>query len=255
MINKEVEQFWNDRSDFGQHAGSNDFILKQLELKEMLTRVPDGSRVLDIGSGNGETLCLLAEKKGCTGVGVDFAEKLVAYANEQASKRGLISSVEFQQGNILELSDGLGEFDVVISERCMINLANNGEQKYAFGSLRSHIKPGGMFLMFENSIQGLAENNKWREMLGISEMEAPWHNHYLDEDEVASWETEDFQLNELVHFSSTYHFLSRVIYARLAQDTGEELCYDSPINMLSPELLPIGKFGPTKLWMWSKEHA
>ena len=33
--------------------------------------VPEGSRVLDLGCGNGDTLQLLAEK-GCTGVGVDL---------------------------------------------------------------------------------------------------------------------------------------------------------------------------------------
>jgi len=253
-MNKDINEFWNERATFGEHAGTNDFILKQLELKEMIARIPDGAHVLDVGSGNGETLCLLAEKKGCTGVGIDFAEKLVLYANGQVYARNLSSKIKFQQGNILHLSDDLGLFDIVVTERCMINLADNTEQKSAFDSLLNRLKSGGSFLMFENSVQGLSENNKLRSSLGVELMEAPWHNHYFDENEVQGWESEGVKLDGLFHFSSTYHFLSRVVYAKLAKDSGEELAYDSPINLLSVDLPPMGTFGPTKLWVWTRKN-
>jgi len=69
---------------------------------------------------------------------------------------------------------------------------------------------------------------------------------------VPKWATDDFILEEVVPFSSTYHFLSRVVYASLARDKGEELKYDSDINILACKLPIVGNFGPVRLWQWRR---
>jgi hypothetical protein len=47
--------------------------------------------------------------------------------------------------------------------------------------------------------------------------------------------------------------LSRVVYAKLAEKSGEELRYDSDINMLAAQLpQEIGEFGPVKACIWRK---
>jgi hypothetical protein len=42
------------------------------------------------------------------------------------------------------------------------------------------------------------------------------------------------------------------VYAKLATDRGEQMRYDSDINMLSLKLPPIGDFGPVRLWVWQR---
>jgi hypothetical protein len=71
--------------------------------------------------------------------------------------------------------------------------------------------------------------------------------------EVKGWSSPQFYLERVVHISSTYHFLSRVVYAALARDSGEALQYDSKINLLARDLpQEIGEFGPVKACIWRK---
>jgi hypothetical protein len=107
--------------------------------------------------------------------------------------------------------------------------------------------------MIESSIQGLERTNALRELLQLERMDPPWHNVFLDEESVRAWGTDEFTLEEVIPFSSTYHLFSRVVYARLAADKGEELRYDSEINMLACRLPIIGDFGPARLWHWRRK--
>lgn len=242
--------FWNNRAGLKEIAGTNDFPLKGLELNMVLAKVPARATVLDVGCGNGETLMRLAREKGCTGVGVDFSEKMVGLALATSKREGLAAQVSFQVGALPILPQSLGQFDYAITERCLINLDSEEAQRRAFLNIMSHVIPNGLYLMIESAIQGLERTNELRQLLELERMEPPWHNVFLDESSVEKWGTDRFVLEEVVPFTSTYHFLSRVVYARLAADKNEELKYDSDINMLACRLPPIGNFGPVRLWSW-----
>lgn len=248
---KEIKAFWNERTSAGVNAGSDDYNLKELELREVLARIPPGARVLDVGAGNGVTLIKLAKERNSQGVGIDYAEKLVDLAQEYIDKENVRDRVTVCLGRIPGLPEDLGLFDVAISERCLINITDPALQYAAFCEIKTKLKPDGMYLMFENSQQAYDESNRLRAELGVPPLKE-WHALYLDETVVESWETNDFRLEEISHFTSTYYFLSRIVYARLAHDAGEEPQYDSPINRLSLELPAFGTFGPTKLWVWRK---
>jgi ubiquinone/menaquinone biosynthesis C-methylase UbiE len=245
--------FWNSRAELGEIAGTNDFPLKDLELRLIHEKIARGSSVLDVGCGNGDTLLSLASENGCSGVGVDFSEKMVALAQSKCRRAGYEERVRFQTGAIPGLPDGLGEFDYALTERCLINLDSQSSQQAAFLKIMSHVKRGGYYLMIESSLQGLARTNELRQMLNLEKMEPPWHNVFLDESSVPDWATDEFSLEEVIPFSSTYHFLSRVVYARLAADKGEPLRYDSDINMLACRLPIVGNFGPVRLWLWRRK--
>ena len=218
----------------------------------MLERVPTGASVLDVGCGNGETLLRLALEKGCRGTGVDFSEKMIEAAEASSKAAGCSDRVSFQLGAVPVLAAGLGKFDYAISERCLINLDSEAAQRQSFLAIMSHVKPGGRYLMIESSIQGLERTNELRLSLSLERIDPPWHNVFIDEHAVPGWATDDLVLEEVVPFSSTYHFLSRVVYATLARDKGEELKYDSDINMLACKLPIVGNFGPVRLWQWRK---
>lgn len=245
-------EFWNNRAGLKEVAGTNDFPLKGLELNLILDRVPERASVLDVGCGNGETLMQLAREKNCTGVGLDFSEKMIELARATSNRDGIADKVHFEMATLPELPANLGQFDYAITERCLINLDSEATQRQAFLKIMSQLKPGGHYLMIESAIEGLERTNELRELLGLERMEPPWHNVFLNESSVENWGTDEFVLEEVVPFTSTYHFLSRVVYARLAADKNEELKYDSDINMLSCRLPVIGNFGPVRLWSWRR---
>jgi len=114
--------------------------------KELMPR--EGMRVLDIGSGSGETVLAIAEKVGSTGkaVGIDFSPEGIKLAQENAKKRGLESIAEFRQAHALELPFPDNSFDAAISE-CVVCLIQD-KQKALNEKVRV-LKPGGRVIMHD----------------------------------------------------------------------------------------------------------
>jgi arsenite methyltransferase len=84
-------------------------------LGELLRLTPD-DRVLDVASGKGTTAIFLAERFGCEVIGIDYSERNVREATEQAEARKLSSRVRFQQGDAEVLAIEDGSVDAVICE-------------------------------------------------------------------------------------------------------------------------------------------
>lgn len=250
-----VEQkrdFWNDRAKLGDISGSNDFMLKKVESDFILRHLPRGGRVLDIGCGNGDTLIRACHELNLSeGMGLDFSPEMIALSKQNAKK--FEKKLSFAQADLRDLPKNIGQFDAVYTQRSLINLNSVEEQKASFESIMSLVKPGGIFVMVECTIDGQNRTNAQRKLLGLEKMEIPWHNLFFWIGEVESWQTPEYKIEHFDHISSTYHFLSRVVYAALADASGEELKYDSEINKLSLRLPPnIGDFGPVKGWVWRK---
>ncbi len=115
-------------------------------VKELMPH--EGMKVLDIGSGSGETVLAIAEKVGSTGkaVGVDFSPEGIRLARETAKKRGLEGIAEFHQVNAVELPFADNSFDAVISE-CVVCLIQD-KQKTLNEKVRV-LKPGGRVIMHD----------------------------------------------------------------------------------------------------------
>jgi len=253
---EEKLSFWNSRANLGFLAGSNDGVLKSLEMTEIQKYIKSGMRILEIGCGNGVTAMEVIKNFNVDVLAVDFAEQMIADAenNYNKVKDSMAGKAQFKVMRVEELDSIKDQFDMIYCERVLINLATWNEQKDVLIKIAALLKENGIFCMCENSIEGLAGINEFREKVGLDAITPPWHNRYFQEAELDSFAEEKYlTLTEKNNFTSTYYFLSRVVNATLAKRTGEEPSYDSPVNQLAFSLPPIGNFGQTKLWIWTKK--
>ena len=258
MNNK--KEFWNKRATLGIMAGTNDILSKQLEIDEILSYIYIYTKqfpintVLDFGCGNGITLVELAKKfTHTTFLGIDFSEKMIEEGKKIIQENKLENRVNLICGNHNILENLTERFDIIYSERALINLNSWEEQRKTILQLVSLLNDNGQYLMCECSLDGLNLINNYREALNLSKIIPPWHNTYFEDSKINELaQTNEVKLKEISHFSSTYYFLSRVINAKFAQEKNEEPDYNAPINQLALKLPSINTCGQGKIWVWTK---
>jgi ubiquinone/menaquinone biosynthesis C-methylase UbiE len=255
-MNSEKKEFWNARASLGVKAGTNDVNLKMLEIAEIKKFVKDGMDILEIGCGNGITAIEIAQEFNVSIKAVDYAAEMIedAKANLKKLPAGSKAKVHFDVTDVNDIHKIAGHFDLIYCERVLINLDSWEEQKQALIKVSQLLKPGGIFCMCENSTDGLNVINSFRSKIDLDPIDAPWHNKYFNESDIAEFSALGYlSLIEVNSFTSTYYFLSRVINAWLAKQNSEEPDYGAPINKLAFQLPSIGDFGQTKIWAWKKE--
>tara|TARA_B100000965_G_scaffold371227_1_gene359970 strand:+ start:128 stop:892 length:765 start_codon:yes stop_codon:yes gene_type:complete len=249
-------EFWNQRASLGFKAGSNDHLLKFLEIEELKKYIRDSTKILEIGCGNGYTSIDIAKSFDVEIESFDYSKKMIDFAKnllKQKKNQDIYDKVKFQIFDIRNLDQIDGKFDLIITERVLINLDSFEEQIKAINTISSKLKKGGSFLMCESSTDGLKNINKERMKFDLDMIEMPWHNNYIDDEKLNAKKSNiDLKLKEINNFSSTYYFLSRIIYANYANIKNEKVIYDSIINKMSLKLPPIGDFSQTKIWVWEK---
>ena len=251
-----IAKLWDDRASLEEQAGTRDLIAKQLEVEAIAKYVKDGMRVLDAGCGNGVTALELARRFNVEVTGIDRSQEMVFAAMDLAlPKSHLRGRVEFRPADVCDLPDDLGMFDLIYTERTLINLPDQEQRNKAMVGLCKLLNPSGLYVMCENSREGLGRLNRMRAAVDLPEITPPWHNHYLDDDDMVVFTdaVRSLAVLEGTHdYSSTYYFLSRVVNAALAQQKGREPEYDSPINRLALELPPMGDVGQGRIWLWRR---
>ncbi len=248
----DVLAYWNRRAGLGQWAGTRDLIAKKLEIEAIASYVHDGMRVLEVGCGNGITAIELARRYDVDIEGVDYAEEMVRQAKEMATDQELRGRVSFAMSDVRKLPTTHKDYDVVYTERVLINLPDWEAQREAIATLCACLRSGGLYVMCENSQEGLDQINELRRRVELPPVVAPWHNRYLRDAEMASLSIPGVVLEGVRHYSSTYYFLSRVVNAWLAAREGKEPDYESPVNQLALSLPPMGEMGQGRIWLWRR---
>jgi ubiquinone/menaquinone biosynthesis C-methylase UbiE len=83
-------------------------------------QIDSKTKVVDIACGKGSTAFYLAEKYGCSVVGIDLSEELIQEAKELCKRKGLDNKVKFQVGNAMDLPFQDNQFDVAISQGILV---------------------------------------------------------------------------------------------------------------------------------------
>ena len=132
-ITKNQKEVWDA-------ASYQPIALKIMDMTEDLIRTVDPrptQRVLDLacGTGNG---ALVAARRECNVVGVDYAPSLIERARKRADAEGL--AVDFRIGDVQELPFPDESFDVVVS---LFGVMFAPDQNKAASELLRVCKPGG----------------------------------------------------------------------------------------------------------------
>jgi SAM-dependent methyltransferase len=252
---EDIRRYWNDQAEAlgtDPRATTPDYWLREIEIaniSRILAEVQTGCDVLDIGCGNGySTLRLAEEHPRHRFVGGDFAAVMIEYAraSRQEAPPEVADRVRFQEMDVLAIG-ATSEFDVVVSDRCLINLPSFEQQSRALDQIAAALKAGGTYVAVENFLGAHENFNAQREVLGLDPIPLRWHNTYLDEAQFLAYADTHFDLDEILAISSTYYLVTRLVYSKLCQIEGVEPTYDDPIYEIATKLPALGDLGPIKL--------
>ena len=217
--------------------------------------------ILEAGCGNGQNcLNLLNAHPKASFTGIDFIEEMVQAANSVKTESGIPNErLIFQVGNVLSLALPQESFDVVFTDRCLINLNTDLLQHQAIASLATLVKPGGYLLMIENSQQTYDMQNQARALVGLPKRTPAEFNHFFNETTLLPFlPTVGMEVLDIEDFISLHDI---VLYILVPMINSGEVNYDHPFVKAATELNialsklergNIGQFGQNRLYKCRK---
>lgn len=254
-----IQRFWNEQAK--KFRGSDlatapDTYYRQLEIRRIAEYLKDGTRILDVGCGNGFSTIKFAEHlPRSIFVGLDYSKDLIHFAkkNLASQKPGVRERLEFIEGDILALGKNAElrneKFDYIVSERCLINLLNWEQQRQALLSLKKYLKKNGRIILCENTQEGLARLNELRQAADLPDIKVRWHNYYMPQQKFLRFAKENFIVEEVNNIGSLYYIISRVVYAKLCALKNQEPKYMHPINQIASSLPSLGEYSPNYIFL------
>ena len=214
--------------------------------------------ILDLGCGNGYTVGVMSEKFPAKFTGFDMSDDML----DVAINRDL-PGVDFKVCDItIEEDAPEAAFDIVYTERCLINILDEGEQIRAMYSVCRMLKPGGFYVMMESFQDGTELTNKARMELGIDPIGPPFHNLFFDKNRLFEAINPIFHVVDFAdirgnghhgkedqHFLSSYYFMSRVFYPSVTQ---ADVVRNTEFVKFFSFLPPMGEYAPTQCVLLQK---
>lgn len=240
---------WDTRAALGERAGTDDVIAAALERRAIASYVWPGALVCEVGCGTGE-LARRVARKAARVRAFDASAWMVAMAREATSPA---LDCRFFQVDVRNGWRPIQPVDIWTTQRVIINLPTFYEQLAVIVRLATSLKPGGLYLMCENVVEGLTRMNRLREWWNLPAIIPPAHNRYLSEAEIASIPRHaPLDLVAMRYPCSTYALVSRLVNAKLAQRRGEEPRYDAWPNRIARWLPSLGTLGQNRLYVWRR---
>lgn len=237
-----------------------DQFIRQLEigkisqlLKEILNN--NSEKIIEIGCGNGHTIQKLSKIIKAEFVGVDVNKKMINIAQSKKNK-----NYTFKVDDIVNTKIPKNSFDIVFTERCLINLANWETQKKALKNIFSILRPKGRFIMLEAFDDGLIDLNKARKSLNLEKINPAWHNYYFNKKRLENYIKpmfSDYFLNsskiKFDNFLSSYYFGSRVLYPSLIHNK-TKLTYNNKFIEFFSFIPSYGNYSPLQCCVLEKNQ-
>lgn len=263
-MSEKIKQYWDDRAkeNVASVTGTtNDVYLRELEISTFIKTIEsfsignDGALALDIGCGDGYTTLHIAKQfPEMEFMGVDYSGSMIRNANSNLQEEP-ISNLNFGVADATKIGEKFAEqsFDLVLTDRCLINLDSSDDQYDAIRQIGTLLKPEGHYIGIENFTDGQENLTSARAAMGLSEIPVRWHNLFFDVEEFRRRTAEWFSSVRFNDFSSAYYYATRVLYSAMCKANGEEPDYEHEIHRLAVGLPPIGKnFSPIRMFVLKK---
>ena len=244
----EPQKHWLDQAELYRddyQSSWTDKYMIELEVKEISKYLMSTDIVLDIGCNNGWSTAQWAPLVHSIR-GIDNITGFL----EIADKRG-IPNATFNKDDVTHLSEPSNTYDIVISVRTIINVGEWETQCLALSECVRVLKPDGLLLLSEATLQGWRKLNLFREEWGLEPIPMPDFNHYLCIDEVQSYLDISCRLVTIEDFSSSYYVGTRVLKPLLGhtRNTRNPLSHWNEWYSLQPS---VGDWGIQKLMVFEK---
>lgn len=229
-----------------------EFIIKQT--KSILRSQgisPESATILDLGCGNGHLLSELWKNfAGSTLVGLEFVPELVELAQSRKLPNLTVHAGDMREEILLEQ-----QFDVIITERSVINLLEWKWQNSAFQNIARLLKNGGHYIMVESFYESWMELNAARLENHLSEVPISSHNRYLKEgcvEVLSKLGLCEVSGVEPKNALSTHFFLSRVFQHLFTKEgtPASERVWEFFAEGLAPH---IGNYSPIQFRVFQKQ--
>jgi ubiquinone/menaquinone biosynthesis C-methylase UbiE len=260
LTQSEVYEYWNRQAhEHGQSpaASWSDYRVIEMEIAEISKHLKDGDRILDVGCANGYSSVQFASARRIILRGLDYIPKMIEEARNRLNgmKHRLAGTVEFDVGDITQLNEPSNFYDKVVVVRVLINLDHWERQLSGLRECVRVLKPGGLLLLSEATLQGWSRLNALRAEWGLEDIPMPPFNQYVDQDQVIAAIHSEADLLELSNFASTYYVGTRVLKPLLAKATHAPVSVADPSaewNRLFSQLPASGDYGTQKLFVFRK---
>jgi SAM-dependent methyltransferase len=268
----DVQRHWEDWArTYGTDPRATDKskTRKWLEIDALRRAILHGRRdtvgpatVLEVGCGTGYNCLAVAQSFPEFRVyGVDLVSEMVANARLLLEQSGL-GNVEYFEGDLLQLAAlrlPVDTFDIVFTNRCLINLNTDALQRAAITTLAARVSPGGLLILVENPSDKFDRQNMCRAAVGLPPRTPPDFNRLIDEEScLAAARAAGVALVYVDDFSSLHDTL---LYVLLPAINGGTIDYDHPILEPAADLCRqafqiernvFGSFGQNRLYLFKK---
>lgn len=225
----------------------------ELETANLLRFAGTGTTVLDAGCANGYTTFEVAMHGPARIHAFDYSMEMVQAARAAAATRDPNGIIEFSHGNILEIAEPDGSFDVAYAIRVLINLPDWHHQQVAIREMHRVLKPGGVFVLTEGFAGSMRKLNALRALADLKPIAAPSFNVWLEEEALEAAVEPLFEVAEVSRFMSPYYVATRFLRELVSDD--DKPCYDSELHRLA-KTLPVtarsADFGGIKAYVLRK---
>ena len=257
--NKILEHYTSEAKFYKASPKSTmpDLFIRGLEvskLTETLTKLSNkNTKVLEVGCGNGYTISKLSKKLECNFVGIDSNQQMIQLASKRRLKK-----IIFSKQSILEPKFRSGMFDIVFTQRCLINLISWKSQKTALNQIHRLLKKDGFLVLLEAFDDGLKELNQARHIIGLEKISPAWHNLYINKTKLHDFIQKKFvngdpKSKKLTYdnFLSSYYFGSRILYPGLLEKKSR-IKYNNKFVEFFSLMPPLGNYSPLQLIILKK---